>query len=135
MALQSVWTEWGWKLMGEADLGEIPVGYTATPSSTGVVIRENAPIPPEILAQIANQPTITIEEWNRQAAIQNPIAYDLGQSLADTRAATPQAAESIIGAPAVLTPGKNGDIALLGGLGLLVYLMTGARGKSRRRAR
>jgi hypothetical protein len=110
MALQSVFTQWGWKLMGEADPGQVPVGYLATPGEGEVIIRANAPTP-EVLAAAAAQPTISMQQWNDFAAVQNPLAFVMGERLAVERAAAP----AEIAAP-VKTGASVTDTSIIGGI-------------------
>jgi hypothetical protein len=133
MPLESVLTQWGWKLVGELDELDDIAGQVAKPTAEGVVYSDIEPLSAETLALLEGQGSISVEEWNALAAIQNPQAYVQGQILADARAATPQEQAVVVSVSGA--QGTNSDILLLGGLSLLALGWTRRREYVRRSAR
>lgn len=90
MAVESVLTPFGWKLVGEIDPAITSVQYSARPDE--VIVRENIPSA-ETIALAAAQPNITWEDWNRYAVIQTDIALEQGQAVVDLRKAIEETAK------------------------------------------
>lgn len=121
--LESVLTPWGWKLVGDLEVGG-PSDVQYTPSAEGVIMRENIPSA-ETIALAGAQPTITWEQNEMRAAEYTAQALEQGQAAADLREAVAETAaitRQTPGSTPTATPaanGKNGDMLILVGASLL----------------